>query len=364
MSLVGDGVGNLALVVHVQRTRGSGTAVGLLLLVASAPRLLSPLAGALADRVDRRLALAGGELAQGVVMGVAVVWLPPLPVLLGLLLVKATVVTVSEPAGQSAVPQVVADGDLMAANAALGGMREAGAVLGPLLGGLIVAVGGVRAGLAVDAGTFLVSVPLLLRLPKMAPAPDRHRMAASALAGLRYLAGNPIVRALTVAFFLVGLGAADDVALPFLARDFGAGERGIGVLYAAVGAGLVVGYAVLSRGAAGRFAVGVTIAAAGNALTGLAPFLAVAVAFQVVRGLGLALTETMLQTVIQREVPGHLLGRVFANVYGAVNLGACLGLVAGGPLLDATSARFVLVACGAIGLLGAAAGARAASPSR
>ncbi len=73
------------------------------------------------------------------------------------------------------MPALVDDADLPAANAILSGLRQGGEVLGPLLGGLIVAAGGVRAGLAVDALTFLVSVPLLLRLPRMpaspAPAP-------------------------------------------------------------------------------------------------------------------------------------------------------------------------------------------------
>lgn len=369
VSLVGDGVGSLALVVHVQRTRGTGAAVGLLLFVAAAPRLLSPLAGTVADRFDRRVVLAVGELAQGLVLGIAVVWLPPLPVLLGLLLGKATVVTIAEPAGHSAVPQLVDGRDLVTANAWLGGLRHAGGVLGPLLGGLLVALGGVRTGLAVDAGTFMVSVPLLLRLPRMTPVGEPQRVGASAVAGLRYVFDNAVARSLTIAFFLVGLAAADDVALPFLARILGAGERGIGVLYAAVGAGLVLGYLALSRNKHDRspavgFALGVAAASAANALTGLAPALVAAVAFQMVRGLGLAVTEAMLQTAIQREVPSHLLGRVFANVYGAVNLGACLALLFGGSLLDATSPRFVLVASGAIGLLGAVAGARCASPTR
>ncbi|HEV8114800.1 MAG TPA: hypothetical protein VGP53_01075, partial [Acidimicrobiales bacterium] len=57
VSLVGDGIGSLALVLHVKAEAGTGTAVALLLLVASLPRLLSPLAGTVADRVDQRLVL-------------------------------------------------------------------------------------------------------------------------------------------------------------------------------------------------------------------------------------------------------------------------------------------------------------------
>lgn len=360
VSLIGDGVGNLALVVHVQEERGTGTAVGLLLLVAALPRLLSPLAGTVADRFDRRLLLAAGELAQGVLLIVALVWLPPLPVLLALLLAKSTVVAVSEPAGQAAVPALVHRDDLVAANSLLGALREAGEVVGPLLGGLVVAAGGVRAGLAVDALTFLVSVPLLARVPPLPPGPREGTTLHASLAGLRYTVGHPVARALALGFLLAGLTAADDVALPFLARTLGAGERGIGVLYAGVGAGLLAGYALLVRRgrrvpAARGFLLGGVVAALGNLLTGVAPWLVAAVAFQIVRGLGLALFESTLQTLLQRTVPAPLLGRVFANVYGAVNLGACVALVGGGALLDATSDRFVLVACGVVGLAAVAA---------
>ena len=105
--------------------------------------------------------------------------------------------------------------------------------------------------------------------------------------------------------------------------------------------------------------IGAVVAALGNALTGLSPVLVAAVAFQVVRGVGTAAYETMLQTLLQRTVPRHLLARVSANVYGAVNVAACLGLLVAGPLLDATSARVVLVASGGAGLLAAAVSARA-----
>ena len=368
VSLVGDGIGALALVVHVEATEGTGTAVALLLLAASLPRLLSPVAGTVADRFDRRLVLAGGELGQGLLLAIAVAWLPPLPVLFALLLAKGAIVAVAEPAALSAVPALVADDDLPAANALLGGVRQGGEVLGPLLGGLVVAAGGVRAGLAVDALTFLVSVPLLARVPRLPPEPTdeaRPGVLAEARAGLAYALRNPVTRPLTIGFLLVGLGAGDDVALPFLARLLGAGEPGIGALYAAVGAGLVLGYIGLAgpirRLAPGAGLVwGATVAALGNVLTGLSPALLAAVAFQMVRGAGIAAYETMLQTTLQRTVPRHLLGRVSANAYGAVNVAACIGLVAAGPLLDATSARVVLVASGAVGLVAAAVSGRAA----
>lgn len=365
VSLLGDGIGTLALVVHVQRVRGTGAAVGLLLLVASLPRLLSPLAGAVADRADRRSILVGCELAQAVVLGVVVVWLPPLPVLLALLLVKSATATVADPAGQSAVAALVSVDDLPAANALMGGAREAGETLGPLLGGILVALAGVRAGLAVDALTFVATAPLLFRVPRLptAPTATATSVRSDALAGVRYTLDHPVARALAVAFFLVGLAAADDVALPFLARSLGAGARGIGALYAAVGGGLIVGYLLAGRWSGRRrpaaaLLVGGVVAAAGNALTGAAPVLLAAIVFQVTRGVGIAVFETALQTLLQRTVPGPYLGRVFANVYGAVHVAACLALAGGGALVDVTSPRTVLVLSGCAGGVAILAAAR------
>ena len=365
VSLLGDGIGSLALIVYVKDQKGTGTAMALLLLAASLPRVLSPLAGTVADRVDQRLVLAGGELGQGVLLLLAAVWLPPLPVLLILLLAKATIVTVSEPAGTTAVPALVDDDDLPAANAVLGGLRQAGEVLGPALGGFIVLLGGVRAGLAVDALTFLVSVPLLARVPRLPPAPRETASGvwADARAGMRYIRRTPEIAALTAGFFVAGLSAGDDVALPFMAGILGAGARDLGLLYAALGVGLVLAYLVLARrtlraSVATGLVLGATVAALGNLLTGLAPVFLAAVAFQMVRGAGLAVYETALQTTLQRTVPRHLLGRVSSNAYGAVNVAACLGLLLAGPLLDATAARTVMLVAGGLGLVSAAMSAR------
>ena len=361
VSLVGDSIGGLALIIHVQRVQGTGTAIGLLLLADSLPRLLSPVAGIVADRVDQRRVLVAAELAQAVLIGTVAVWLPPLPILLALLLGKGVVTTIGEPAGRSAIPALVDDVDLPTANALLGGARQLGEVLGPLLGAVLVATAGVRAGLVVDAVTFVVAVPLLARLPALAAdvreeSEIKTGVAADARAGLRYVAGHSVTLAVTVGFLFVGLTAADDVALPFLARTLGAGELGIGALYSAVAGGLIIGYLGTalwrwSRPTRG-FLFGMALVAVANGLTGVAPVLVAAVAFQLTRGVGIAILETNLQTLIQRTTPRRLLGRVFANVYGTVHIAASLSLLAGGLLLDATSPRTVLIAVGLVGLTG------------
>ena len=130
---------------------------------------------------------------------------------------------------------------------------------------------------------------------------------------------------------------------------------------------MILGYLVITRRPVVPLAGligGAAVAATGNLGTGLAPALVAAIGFQVVRGLGLAAYETGLQTTLQRTVPRQLLGRVFANVYGAVNVAACVGLLVAGPLLDATSARTVLLACAGTGLVSTAAHLAGSRPPR
>ena len=362
LSVVGDGIGTVALVIYVVHTRGSGSGVGLLLLVVALPSLLSPLTGVVADRYDRRLVLATTELAQGLIAIVIVAWLPSFGLLLLLVYARAMAATVGEPAGRSAVPSLVDDGDLTRANALLGGVRQVADVLGPLFGGLLVAAGGVRAGLAVDAGSFFIAAPLLLRLPALPPrgadatGPNRPTVRMQSGEGLRYVVHDPVTRAAAVGFFLIGFTAADDVALPFLAHTLGAGDIGVGLLYAAAAFGLVVGYLWLVRSAAGRsvttsIVLGAALLGIGNGLTGVAQWIALAVVFQIVRGVGAALFDANIQTMLQRSVAPELLGRVMANVYGAVNVAAAIAVVLGGLLLDLTSARVVLVSAGAVGVV-------------
>ncbi len=353
LSWVGDGIANVALVIYVQRVEGSGSAVGLLLLMTMLPSCLAPFTGVVVDRFDRRLVLVTAEAVQAILALVVVIWLPGLAPLLVLIFLKSVAATVGDIAGRSAIPSVVTDDGLVAANAWFGGARQAADVIGPVLGGVLVAVASVRTALGVDVATFVLGIPLLLRLPALLPiaAERTGNWLADARAGVRYLAGNRVARAVAIGFLILGLTGADDVALPFLARELGSGEVGIGVLYAAVALGLVAGFALLARGrfpmsATAGFVGGCVVVGIGESLTGIAGAIALAVVFQMVRGVGTAAIDVNLQTLLQRSVAPEMLGRVFANVYGAVGIAAALSVAVAGPFLDATSPGTVLVATG------------------
>src|SRR5688572_719813 len=94
----------IALLLYVQERRESGVAVSLLLLAATIPRLLGPLAGALADQVEQRRLMVACDLGQAALYAAIAALLPPFPVLLALVLVASTLATLFRPAGQSALP--------------------------------------------------------------------------------------------------------------------------------------------------------------------------------------------------------------------------------------------------------------------
>jgi MFS family permease len=363
VSFLGDSLGLVALMLHVADTTGQALAVAFLLLAGDfLPALAGPLGGTLADRLDRRRVMVGCELVQGALVVVTALWLPSLPLLLVLVGLRALAGQVFQPASRAAVPAVVPERDLERANAAVGVATNGGETLGPLVAAVALPVLDVRGVLLVDAATFGVSAVLLGFLPALpGAAPDggrRPSFLADAWAGLRYLRGEATVRAVALGYFaIVACNGIDDVALVFLATDtLGAGEAAVGLLLAAVGIGLLAGYALLAR-ARTRVAMptlllaGFAVSSAGNLLTGLAWAVAAAFAVQAVRGLGIAALDVAATTLVQRRVPPHLLGRVFGSLYGGIGVAAALAYLLGGLLLDRTTPRVAFVAAGAAGLL-------------
>src|SRR4029453_4144777 len=264
--------------------------------------------------------------------------------------------------------------DLERANAAVGVATNGGETLGPLVAALLLPVLEVRGVLLVDAATFLVSAALLAFLPAMGTTPGLGRQAsflADARAGLGYAWAEPTVRAVIGGYVaIVACNGIDDVALVFLATDtLGGGERAVGLLLAAVGVGLLAGYALLAR-ARGRLPMtvlllaGFAVSSAGNLLTGLAWAVAAAFAVPAVRGLGtpaLNVAPTP-RPAPQGMVPAGRLGRVLGSLYGGVGVAAAFAYLVGGLLLDRTGPRVAFVAAGAAGLL--ATGATALAPRR
>ncbi|UGT42757.1 MFS transporter [Nocardia yamanashiensis] len=361
VSFLGDSLSLVALMLYVASETGQALAVAALLLVGDfAPALLGPLTGALSDRFDRRRVMVSCELAQAIVMVLIAVWLPPLGPLLVLVGVRAIAGQIFQPASRAVVPGLVRDDELESANAAVGFGTNGGEALGPLVAAGLLPFLGVRGVFLLDAASFLISAALLLFLPATAQGDKETRgsLLTETKAGLRYIATTPLLRALGLGFFaVVACNGIDDVALVFLAKDtLHGGDSAVALLLAAVGIGLLAGYALLARphprlSMPVLLIAGFAVSSAGNLLTGLAGAVAAAFAVQAVRGLGIAGMDVATNTLVQRAVPADLLGRVFGTLYGAIGIAAALSYLGGGLLLDHTDPRTAFLVAGLGGLV-------------
>jgi hypothetical protein len=299
---------------------------------------------------------------QAGLVGLLALTLPPLPVLLTVVGLRALTAQVFAPASRSAMPFLVEDQGLEAANATLGLGSNSSEVLGPLLAAVLFPVLGVRGVLAVDAATFVLSAVALRRLPSLPRSrTERPTFLRDARSGLQYVWATRPVRVIVAGFCGVVLAnGIDDVAVVFLVQDtLGGGGSATAVTLAGAGAGLLVGFAVLARvrkplPMALVFTAGLALNSVGNLLTGLSWAVAAAVLLQTVRGLGIAAGDVASTTLVQRMVPAEMTGRVFANLYGLVGICAGISYVGGSLLLDATSPRVTFLVAGTLGVVIAA----------
>ena len=379
VSYVGDGIALVALVLHVQETSGSGTAVGGLLLAIALPSLLGPVAGSIADRVDRRRMMIVCEVGQGIVYLATAIFLPGYGALLALVAVASVLARCVAPAASSSVPSLVPGEDLVGANAWLGTALNLQVAFGGLLGGLLVAGVGVRWALVIDAGTFLASALALAKVPLLPSQAMGVEVsfARTVRDGIGFVAKHAVARAVIVTLFVgVAFAAVDNVALVFLTRDdLGGGEAAFGVVSSAFGFGMLAASLALTRwerlvSARAAFLGGWFLTAAGTLATGLAPAIAGAVVAQGIGGIGNGVGNVGGDTLIQRSVPSAMLGRVFGLVKTAAFLGSGLAYAIGGVLVDVMSPRAVFVLASA-GVLAASIGGvfllpsdRTSSPER
>jgi MFS family permease len=356
ISHIGDGIALISLVLMVQDERGTGTAVGALLLATSLPRFLGPIAGAIVDRVEQRTLMVVCDVGQAATFG-AIAWLDPsFPVLVGLVAVAAAFDTLFAPAGRSALPALVRPEQLMRANAWIGMSLNIQVAAGPVLGGLLVEWLDFRGALAANALSFVLSALFLLGLPPLrAPADggEARGFLAVGMDGLRFAWRNRVVRTLIVALFVgVAFAGLDDVALVFLVRDTLHGSPlAYGLVTGAYGVGMLLGSLGLSwkgtAAAAGTvFLLGWVASGTGALLTGIAPLIALVAVGQAVAGVGNAVEVVALDTLVQQAVPREMLGRVFGLVGTAAPAGHTLAFAAGGFLVELFGARIVFLIAG------------------
>jgi MFS family permease len=366
LSQWGDVVQVVALGLLVFELTGSGLGVSGLVIAEIAPvLLLAPLAGTVVDRMPRVRVMVAADLTRLVLAALLVVAQHNVVAVYAIAAGLSAAGVFFGPAAASALPALVADDELVAAN---GGIWTAAVlsqiVLAPVAG-LLVATAGFAPAFMVNASSFGASA-LALRGLSLALPPatvGRRHWLADARAGAGHLVGDPLLRALAAAQLLAALSAgATSALLVVLARDhLHAGRQGYGLLVGAIGAGAAAGPWLLVRIVRqprrpevvfGAFAlrgfvdlVLATVRSLPAAAGALAAY-----------GLGTSTGTVTFNALLQAHVPDALRGRVFASFDLLWQSGRLASIALGGLAADRLGIRAVYYLAGLLLLAAALSG--------
>lgn len=354
ISFAGDWFATVALLgLALELTGLAGLAALVLVLQTGGFAVAAPLAGILADRIDRRRLLIAADLAR-------------VPVALGFLLARdggtlwiafacvallAVGAAVFEPTSSAALPNLVDRRRLPEANVLIGSAWGTMLAVGAGLGGLVAVALGRDVAFVVNALSFALSAWLIwgIRRP-LQEAREGHGhqhegMIEAVRLAFRFARGSRLVTSFLLSKTTFGVGTGLIAMLAVFGTDvFEAGDAGIGLLFAARGLGALSGpfiaravVGTTDRGLLLGIGLSLAVVAGAYALFPLAPSLWVAAPLVFLAHLGGGSQWTLSTLGLQRATPDAIRGRMFSLDYGLVTLMIALSTIVAGQLADAVT---------------------------
>ncbi|HEX3326044.1 MAG TPA: MFS transporter [Actinomycetota bacterium] len=361
ISLFGDGIFTIALAWQALELSGSATTLGLVLLVRGAARILILLVGgAVADRVERRALMLIGDSVQALAVAAVAYLLSTGQLHVWHLVVLGAITGAGSgillAAATAVVPQLVTEEFLASANSLTSTSRLlAFALIGPAVGGILVAALGTTVAFSVDAASFLASIgALILIRPRALSAASKGAILSDVKEGFSYVRSRPWLWVTMLAVGTVGSFVAYgplSVLVPLLVRSLHGGADSLGLVYAGFGVGgvaaaVVSGSVHLPRNTSALAFLGWVVSGLGVAALGLAGnTLTIAVLLAVV-GFFNEAAQVIWVTLLQIHIPERLLGRI-SSIDWFVSLSLQpLGLGLAGPAAAALGVGGALVVGG------------------
>jgi len=370
----GDIVNAVTLTLLVYDLTGSGYGVTAVVVAEILPvLLLASLAGALVDRLPRVRVMVTADLGRAALA----ILLALAHQHLALVLVAAFGLSVGtvlfNPAAGAALPTLVEDEDLVAANSGIWTAAVLSQVAIAPLAGLLVVTLGFGLGFVVNAASYLASAVLLsgLRLQPVTIPAARRRLLSEAREGIGVVLQHRLLRALAVAQLLAALsaGATSALLVIYARRQLHVSGPGYGTLIAAIGVGAALGPLVLLRfvGNPRRpvFVFGpMGLRGLVDLLLAATSWLPLAAVGLVGYGLGTSTGSVTFTSLLQSQAPERVRGRVLATMdllwqagrLTSLGVGAVLAQLVGiravyllGGLLLLTAAAYGLAAARAVG---------------
>jgi MFS family permease len=358
VSLIGDGVYTVALALETLRIDNHPFALSLVLAARLLPTvLLLVVGGVIVDRIPRRFAMLASDVTRGVVVAVIAILVALGSLQIWELAVLSVLFGAADalfyPASTAVTPEIL-PAELLVQGSALNHTSQTVAqnLVGPALGGLIVAALGYEWGFAIDALSFAVSATCVIAMrSRPRPAPSGRSALTDARDGLRYVRSQ---RWLWVS--LVGAGLANFVAfsplavlVPLLIRNvLHQGPVALGLVLATGGVGGGLSAVLVARFGAPRLRItwmwaGWTIAGAAIVVLALAPNAWVAGAAMCIVIAGLMFGNVLWSPMMQELVPPELLGRA-SSVDWLMSLSLSpLGVIVAGAVAGVIGTRSTMV---------------------
>jgi DHA3 family macrolide efflux protein-like MFS transporter len=351
VSLIGSQISGYAVSINVFRATGHATPLALVAFFSVTPSILfTGLAGALADRFDRRRLMLIANVGFTVCSGLLLLSFASdefrLWHLYALTLGASVFATLERPAFQASVAMLVPDSHRDRANA-IGQMTGSTAgVIAPAVAGMLYALVGVAGSITIDIASFIAAIAVLaiVRIPRPAETAEGLAMQTAVwrqtFDGFRHMAGRPALLGFCGYVSIVNFVASAALVLltPYvLARTRSA--QLFGVVLAVMNAGMIAGSLVISaRGRIGSrmHTVMFAIVAAGLfiGLAGVARNAPTIGASLFLLSFALAFTNAPFWSMLQAKIAPDLQGRVFAAYMQVAMLLQPLAFVMAGPLAD------------------------------
>ncbi|MEK7391353.1 MAG: MFS transporter [Fibrobacterota bacterium] len=362
ISLIGTFLQQVALGWYVYGATGSKMLLGTLAFTSQIPSLVcAPFAGALADRWDRKKALIAIQSLSGLqALVLAVLVATDRAPIWSLLLLSGVLGALNAfdiPFRQAFVSQMIDDKSVLANAIALNSALFNGArLVGPSVGGLLVAAVGEGTCFFLNAASYLAVVAALVAIrPIPVVSVPRQKLYNEILEGVGYVARHRPIRDLLLLVSAVGLlGLAYLVLLPVVARDLLHGDaKTLGLLMAAGGAGSLVAALTLAarksvRGLMSRIAVAALVSGAGVMALAFATQLWVCMGFIALTGFGFVTCAGGANAVIQTLVDDRYRGRVM-SLYTLAFLGtSTFGSLGAGWLADGMGVPYSMTVYGTL----------------
>jgi DHA3 family macrolide efflux protein-like MFS transporter len=349
ISVSGTALTGFGLQMWVYLETGSVTRLALVSLAYALPAvLLSPIAGVVVDRIDRRIAMLGADVLAGIsTLVIAVLFFTDSLQIWHIYLLSgfgAIGNTFQTPAWMAAMSLLVPKKHLGRANGMVMMSEALSIVVAPALAGALLATMGLGAVLLTDAATFVVAVATLAMVRFPSPPAGAHAPTGSlrvdVAAGWRYLRDRSgLLWLLTIYAAVNFVLAFTNVLLIPMIISF-ASEAAAGAVLSAAGIGMLVGSLTVSAwGGPNRRRIawimgGIAFGGLSVVVSGLRPSLPVIAAGYVVLMLGLPVVNTASQVVWQLKVAPAMQGRVFSLRRMVSQAASPIAIVLAGPLAD------------------------------